>query len=257
MTLTRINTIDPSLALIEQPPIQLPPSLDELEKRSFDLQKLEVTTFPFANQMRWTKFVANLFQQYSKIPDPFSPVEKVATHYLKNIPSTNPVLDIGTETGKNACCLIKQGHQVILLDIAPNAIQFTLQLFKEQNLETGVQDAIIGSIEKLDPIYGPFKAVVGTYAFPFIPPELFNDVMESNVLGRIEPKGYFAGAFFGPDHSWAHDRSLTILSTDQLRKFFQSRGFAICEMKEIKKEEQTVLNGKQLFHTIEVIAQKV
>lgn len=144
-----------------------------------------------------------------------------------------------------------------LLDIAPNAVQYTQENIASAGLSSGVQDAVVGKIENLDPKYGPFDAVVGTFTFPFIPPQLFDDVMRNNVLGRIKPGGYFAGGFFGENHAWAKDPKLTIMTVPKIEAFFASMGFEICETKEETEESQTVLNGKQVFHTINVIAKRL
>lgn len=79
--------------------------------------------------------------------------------------------------------------------------------------------------------------------------------MAKNVLGRIEPNGYFAGGFFGTNHDWAQNPDLSILTQEKLKAIFSSSGFAILEMTE-NTEEASTLVGKQLFHTINVIAKR-
>lgn len=133
---------------------------------------------------------------------------------------------------------MQAGYKVTLLDIAPNALQYTHENLKELNLLEGVEESILGRIEDLDQKYGPFKAVVGMLTFSFIPPHLFEEIMKTNVLGRIEPEVYFAGGFFGEEHEWAKNPNLTIMTTEKVKIFFESQGFTICENKEIKKYQK-------------------
>lgn len=203
---------------------------------------------------KWTDFNHNLQSQTAgKIPSPFAPVETLALKYLKQPCS---VLDIGCETGKNSACLIKNGHKVVLLDIAANAVQYTKENLQKEDLDHGIADSVTSKIEDLPSKYGPFKAVVGTYAFSFIPPHLFEQTMKDNVLGRIEPDGYFVGGFFGDQHAWAANPDLSILSAKKLESFFASVGFSVLEIDEQIKEISTVANGITKFHTINVIAHR-
>ncbi|MCB1111646.1 MAG: hypothetical protein H7A37_03695 [Chlamydiales bacterium] len=80
--------------------------------------------------------------------------------------------------------------------------------------------------------------------------------MKENVLGRVKPEGYFAGAFFGEEHAWKNDSSITTTTVEKVKNLFASMNFTICSITEKKEELQTVFNGKPLFHTIEVIAQR-
>lgn len=203
---------------------------------------------------KWTDFNEKLQSQADgKIPQPFAPVEILALKYLK-APCT--VLDIGCETGKNSACLIKNGHKVVLLDIAPNAVQYTKKNLQKEGLDHGVEDSVVSKIEDLPPKYGPFKAAVGTYAFSFIPPHLFEQTMKDNVLNRVEHNGYFVGGFFGDQHAWAVNPDLSILSVKKLESFFASLGFSVLEIDEQIKEVPTVSNGITKFHTINIIAHK-
>jgi SAM-dependent methyltransferase len=199
---------------------------------------------------KWSKFIESFYQKSKgEVASPFKPVDTLIKNYL---PKGASVLDVGTELGKNAIPLIEAGHKVTLIDVAPNAITYTLDNIGKRQLSSGVVASEAVKIESLDEKYGPFKAIVGTYAFTFIPPQLFEEVMKNNVLGRIEADGYFVGGFFGKDHAWAEDPKLTILSKEQIEKFFSTMGFAICEL-----EERSEMQGTVLFHTFEVIAKRV
>lgn len=145
----------------------------------------------------------------------------------------------------------------MLLDITPKALEYTVQNLKEANTADGIADTILGKIERLDSRLGPFKAVVGMYAFSLIPPDEFFDVIEENILNRIVPNGYFAGGFFGKEHAWAAKPNLTILTKREVENFFTSRGFSIRELSEKKENTNTVMSKPKFFHTINVIAQKI
>lgn len=202
---------------------------------------------------KWSRFIENFQQEQENIPKPFYAVDTLVRKYLQEEAA---ILDIGCETGKNAACLIKKGHKVTILDIAPNAIHYTKENLRKMGLEQGIVECINGKIEMLDQKYGPFKAVIGTYVFSFIPPHLFQEVMKKNVLGRVENEGYFVGGFFGKEHAWAKKSNLTIVTQEKLKKLLTNAGFTICEIHEQKKEIPTVFNGQQLFHTITVIAKR-
>lgn len=205
---------------------------------------------------RWSKYNEKLHQTpMGKELKPYAPVDTLVKNYLNRIHSSNPVLDIGCELGKNAACLIAAGHRVHLLDIAPNAIQYTQANLKKMGLHHGVHESTIGRIETLDVKYGPYIAVVGTYVFSFIVPNKFNEVMK-NILSRIEKDGFFAGGFFGPDHPWANDPEKTILTRAQVEEFFKSMDFNILEINEKRQKHATMSQGVKTFHTIEIIAQR-
>ncbi|NGX60020.1 MAG: Ubiquinone biosynthesis O-methyltransferase [Chlamydiae bacterium] len=160
---------------------------------------------------KWSQFIEAL-QKTKKIPKPFCAVDTLVREYLCQNKSTRSILDIGCETGKNAISLVRAGHNVTLLDIAPNAIKYTLKNLQKMGLDHGVTDRITGKIETLDSKYCPFKAVVGTYVFSHIASGVFQQVIKENVLGRIEPGGYFAGGFFGMEHDWVQKPELSILT---------------------------------------------
>lgn len=229
--------------------------IDKITRHSFEIQKAEARLFPIAHIAKWSRFVENFQQQSKEIPSPFQPVGRLAQFYL-TMDSPYPILDVGCETGKNAYCLIKKGHKIVLLDITPKALEYTVKNLRQVDADNGILDTIIGKIEHLDSRVGPFKAVVGTYAFSFIAPSEFVEVMEENVLNRIVTNGYFVGGFFGEKHAWSNDPELTIVTTEKVKSFLIQRGFSIIELTEEKKKSATVLNGTKLFHTISVIAQK-
>lgn len=206
------------------------------------------------NVKKWIDFNEKLQSQTKgKIPPPFEPVETLASKYLKE-PST--ILDIGCETGKNAACLIRKGHKVVLLDIASNAVDYTIENLKREGLGNGIQDSVVAKIEDLPVKYGPFKAVIGTYAFSFIPPHLFSQTMKENILKRVSEDGYFVGGFFGEQHAWAINKNLSIVSVKELELLFSSQGFSILEMSEQVKEIPTVSNGITKSHNINIIAHR-
>lgn len=208
-----------------------------------------------ANVATWVDYIEALqSQRNGTIPPPFRPVKTLVFKYLKQ-PCT--VLDIGCETGKNSAFLIKHGHKVVMLDIAPNAIYYTMENLKREGLDQGIQESIVSSIEELPYGYGPFKAVVGTYAFSFIPPHLFEQTMKENVLNRVEHGGYFVGGFFGKEHAWAANPELTILTVEQLEFLFHSQGFSILEISELIQEVKTPARGLTTFHTIHVISERL
>lgn len=228
--------------------------------------RVEVNTKPFNDRLiqqdpdpeveRWSNYIENFNGSTTEIPEAFFMVETLVSNYLKPELTSGLILDIGCETGKNAIPLIEAGYKVTLLDIAPNAIQYTKDNLETLGLESGIEESIIGKIETLDPKHGPFKAVVGTYVFSFIPPNLFDEVMKKNILGRVEQEGYFVGGFFGKEHSWAKEPNITAVTIEKLNHLFKSAGFSICEVDEHKQEVMTTFEGKQLFHIIAVIAQQ-
>ena len=204
---------------------------------------------------KWMEFNNKLQYRYNRqIPEPFKPVMTLVTKYLKQ-PSI--ILDIGCETGKNAACLIRHGHKVILLDIASNAIFYTKENLARECLDHGIVDDLNIKIEDLPSEYGPFDAVVGTYAFSFIPPDQFEETMINNILSRIRNNGYFVGSFFGSQHAWANKPNLTILNSEKLQSLFSSVGFSIVEIQEEVKEIMTVSGEMTKFHTMDVIAQRL
>lgn len=210
------------------------------------------------NVEKWDNFIEQLYEQsQGKTLKPFSAVQVLVRDYLWQIDSHNPVLDIGCETGKNAICLIEAGHNVVLVDIARKAIFYTQENLKKLNLDYGVVDTCNMPIETLDSQYSPFKAIVGTYVFSFIHPKIFKQVMKEKIFDKIEIGGYFAGGFFGPEHSWANDPTITIMTREEVEKFFVLMGLSICFIEETNKMEMTVAGVEKLFHTFRIVAQRI
>lgn len=204
---------------------------------------------------KWTVFIENLqSQMQGQVQPPYEPVKILADKYL---PPESIVLDIGCEIGKNAAYLIKKGHKVVLLDIAPNALLYTAENLKNEGLEEGILDFLNMKIEEMDFEYIPFDAIVGTYAFSFISPEVFLETMTKNILDRIQPGGYFAGGFFGEEHSWAIYSGMSILTIEKLEQLFSSAGFTIIELEEVKEDIITISGDLTRFHTYDVIALKL
>lgn len=228
--------------------------LEEVARRCFEQHRTEVRLFPLALQQEWSQFVECYQRKNGLNLISYSPVIKVAWQYLSGKEAR--ILDIGCETGKNAICIADAGHKVTLVDISPRAVEYTLKNMGTLKLTDRVEDYVIAPIEKLEPRYNQFTAVVGTYTFSFIPPEKFEEVMVENVLGRIKAGGYFAGGFFGPKHAWAKSLEKTFLTEGEIQDFFSKHGFTILHLQELKEQVPTAFNGKVLFHTFEVIAQK-
>lgn len=206
----------------------------------------------------WDGFIERMYQRADeKNLQPFSVVTVLVRDYLWQIESEHPVLDLGCELGKNAICLIEAGHRVVLLDVSPKAIFYTQENLKKLNLDHGIAGTCVTPLENLDPLFGPFKAIVGTYVFSFIHPEQFQEVMTKNVFEKIEVGGFFAGGFFGPDHSWANKPILTIMTREELEELFASQGFSICHIGEVKKKVKTGDGNEPQFHVFKIVAQRL
>lgn len=228
--------------------------------QSFKLQQMEVRLFPLAKvalAFKWSLYVENEQKKFQgKIPKPFSMVDALVRNHLVKFHSRRPILDIGCETGKNALSVIRGGHKVVLLDIAPAALTYTLSNLKKIKMDHGVVKSILGKLESIKEDQGPFKAVIGTFAFSFVSPKLFYKVLKQNVLAKIEPGGFFAGGFFGPEHMWKKNPSLTFVDVNWLKKFFMSHHFSILAIRENK--ERKLNEGKlEIFHAIGIIAQRM
>jgi SAM-dependent methyltransferase len=217
--------------------------LDDLSSR-WDL-------FIVKQQSRWNVESGESFS----VQAPYAPIETLATKYLKETVPLN-ILDIGCELGKNAIPFLERGDSVTILDVSPAAIEHTTNNLKHRGLFDRVVDVLNVSIESLPDEYGSYDAVVGTYVFSFISPEIFEDVMKANVLGRVKPGGYFAGGFFGKKHGWAKDESISISTEEEIRDLFSSMNFTILDLESVIKEGNTVSNGVVAFHDIRVIAQR-
>lgn len=177
------------------------------------------------NALKWTTWNAKL-QELTKgqIPKPCTSVQKLTYTYLTQ-PSI--ILDIGCATGRNAACLLSNGHRVVLVDMASNAIDFAVENLTREGLSDGIENSVISRIEDLSDQYGPYDAVIATYVTPFIPPLFFIEIMGNNILKRVKPGGYFVGNFFGPHHEWAHDTTLSVVTIEEVRALFDSQGFEI------------------------------
>lgn len=212
---------------------------------------------------RWDSFLIALqekanskFKAENSVQDPYEPVQKLVEEYLEDC-SEKHILDIGCEIGKNAIPFLKHGHTVSLLDICPKALAYTIENIRKRNLYDGVVDCIQARVKDLPKDIGPFDAVIGTYAFSFIPPDIFEEVMQENVLGNVKEGGYFAGGFFGKEHAWAVDPNLSLPTEESISNLFESMDFTILELTEVLEEgKETVRKGPVSFHEFQVIARR-
>lgn len=172
-------------------------------------------------------------------------------HSLKNI------FTVGCESGKDPLYWVEHGADVTILDGTPHAVSITSLRLADKGALNHLKEVFACILEEIPDDAGIFDAVTGTAAFPFIPPHLFKDVMEHKIFSHVAPSGYFAGHFFGPEHAWATDDTMTFVSADELVYLFIQNGFEIVWLDETKKQQDTVFDGPITWHEIKVIARKV
>ncbi len=90
-------------------------------------------------------------------------------------------------------------------------------------------------------------------SLPFCSPDKFHGLW-NKIVNALNPGGYFAGDFFGPNHVWSENAEMTFLTKDQIHTLFKPLNIEyFIEEEGIRR---TALMGMQHCHTFSVIAGK-
>lgn len=183
-----------------------------------------------------------------------------ATKYLVSMDTDHQlktVFALGCGSGRDPLNWTAHGSDVTVLDGTPHAVAITCLRLADRGVLSQLSGALACSLQVIPDDVGFFDVVTGSLVFPFLPPEDFRSVMSDKVLSHVAPSGYFAGDFFGPEHSWAENQDMTFLSSDELIDFFTQNGFEIVYFNDIHKMQQTAFNGIIPWHEIQIIAKKI
>lgn len=159
-------------------------------------------------------------------------------------------MDLGCGVGTEVADLLQRGFTVHALDQEFQAID--LVTAKASNY-----------VDRLQTYVMPFEllrewpAVDFLYSFhalPFCNRIHFDQVVNRSV-GSVVPGGLYVASFFGFEDEWVVANKVVGISGEELRS--KLHGFEVLHFEEDKKIGKTVMNGEKMWHTIEVIAQRV
>lgn len=174
---------------------------------------------------------------------PPSPLLKKAVSLLGG---KGHALDLGCGAGRDTRFLLEQGFTVVAVDKELRAGEM-LKEFAHKNLRF-VSDSFENfAFEKYD-------LVTAQWSLPFVAMKMFDKVF-ARVKNSLEPRGIFAGQFFGVNDEWnTPGRRMTFHAKDQLRGLL--RGMKTLEFREEEIDGNLADGTPKHWHVFHVIARK-
>lgn len=160
--------------------------------------------------------------------------------------------DYGCGTGGDTLYLLKEGYDVTAVDAEQEAMDIVSQRAREKNLaapklmKSPMEDVQFS--EQLD-------LVTSNLALPFVSSANFSS-MWSKIVQYIHFGGVFSGQFFGKQHQWSDDTSMTFHDIGELKGLFNGL-FKVIHFFEEKEPTKTALQGMQFWHQYDVIAVRI
>jgi tellurite methyltransferase len=159
-------------------------------------------------------------------------------------------IDLGCGAGPETIELLRRGWCVVAIDSQRDALAWVrAQIRGADKAKVQTVRAAFGNVN-----LPSADLVWAGLSLPFCAPQHFPRLWNA-ITASLQPKGRFAGEFFGTRHAWVGNHDMIFHSLQQVRALFRS--WEIEFLRENEGMRQTVLQGCQYFHTIEVIARKV
>lgn len=160
--------------------------------------------------------------------------------------------DLGCGTGGDTVYLLEEGYDVTAVDAEQEALEIVAQRAKEKNL---ISPKLIKSPMEEVRCSEQLDLVTSNLALPFISPPNFS-LMWSKIAQYLNFGGMFSGQFFGRQHQWSTDTSMTFHDVGELKDLFRGL-FKVVHFFEEKEPTQTALQGMQFWHQYDVIAVRI
>ena len=168
---------------------------------------------------------------------------------LPYVGSREAVLDLGAGALVDSKYLLSQGFKKVIAvddDLAAEE--------KSQEIKDTHFSFVKTKFENYTYPPETYDLINGQYAFSFIQPDQFFDVM-SDVFGSLKKNGIITGQIFGDRDGWNVSGSgKSFLTRQQFDKLFST--FSIIKIHEEEKDDKTALGKPKHWHLFHFIAKK-
>jgi len=172
--------------------------------------------------------------------------------------------DLGAGAGNETIYLIEKEWNVIAIDTNPYSIKTIRERFQElqrkdrseNKQKLGSLDARLISMQKMELKPNSLDLVNASLSLPYIPRTQMKDVWKK-IVDALKVGGVFTGDFFGPEHAWRNNPTMSFYSLKEiLKEFFDDSNLEIRYVFDKREESRLAAGGTVFFHTITIIAQK-
>jgi len=195
---------------------------------------------------RWTRFYEARDGQ---------PVRPLLTRVLGFIAEAGGrpgrAIDLGCGEGTDTVELLKQGWNVLALDSSEEGIARTRQRAAAVGLGEQLETQC-AQFEEIDSLPSAGLVYAGV-SLPFCAAEHFGRLWQQ-ILAAVQPAGWIAAQFFGPNDTWAGNDGMTFHSREELTQLFAE--FDVRVFEEFDEDGQAV-SGPKHWHRFDVIAAPV
>ena len=171
-------------------------------------------------------------------------------------------VDLGAGAGNESLYLLGLGWDVIAIDPEPHAIETiasrALALKESTPGKTiGTIDCRLTTMQDMELKPESVHLINASFSLPYVPADEM-DAVWHQCVAALDDGGVFTGHFFGPDHEWHRNQSMSFYSVEELfDHFFRSQPLAIRYLIHTREQVNLAIGGTAFFDTITVIAQKV
>ncbi|GAA3635809.1 class I SAM-dependent methyltransferase [Flavivirga jejuensis] len=159
-------------------------------------------------------------------------------------------IDLGCGNGIDTLAMLEKGFNVLAIDKDPNSFQHLQKNINSNYLERlNFQNSSFESLDELSSV----DLVNASFSLPFCLPHQFERLW-SNIVGCINPEGFFCGHFFGPKDSWSSNSDMTFHNLQAVKRLF--KGFELLYFEETVKNGKTLSGKEKFWHVFHVVAKK-
>ena len=180
----------------------------------------------------------------------YNPPRPLLVKFLEMKPKAGNAIDLGCGAGADTVCLIKNGWNVISIDIEDTEDLIKERLNKEELTKFKFSRQSFEDV-KLD----ANNLVVANYSIPFCNKHNFKEFWDK-IINSIQKDGYFVGNFLGLNDSWVKTKlDKTFLAKEQVLNLFKDK-FEVMLLQETEIDKETALGKSKHWHIYNVIAKK-
>lgn len=179
---------------------------------------------------------------------------KLLLKVLSLIPSGEPAttslhaVDLGCGIGQETAELLSRGWRVDAIDFSQEGIDMLLA--RPESVAN--QERLCARVQSFaDADWQPANLVLACASLPYGPPACF-DAVWKKIVDSLEPGGYFAGNFFGPDH---HVGMTHIVRRSRSEVGAMFAGLEVIQLEEVRRQVPGV-EEPFFYHHFDVIARK-